>query len=472
MATPVISDQSSRNVQRVCQVEASHQEQPNVNLPRPAAKKRVVGFDCEFVQRPPKAFQVECPVCLLVVREPHQVTCCGYSFCQPCIARVGQDKKPCPTCNEEEFSVFPNKGLQRAIYEHQVLCGHQKLGCQWVGELRELDAHLNENPIVGRQFIGCEFAEVECSDCSKPFQRQHFKPHQLEQHPFSCEYCHDYESYYEDVVKNHWPVCGFYPVPCSNECGVYPERQNLKHHVSIDCPLAVVNCDFHYTGCDVQLPRKDMPAHLAENLVPHMAQLATYNQKKVQEKDQQIMQLTEDLRKEMEVNRQKIDRLERENESLSKSLLEKKDEIAQLKEDLQAKDKATTEKIAELQDTRVKEETLKRESESLQQQIAELRQKHDTDVHQKEEATKLEIAQLTKKCEDIVSKEDEALKATTKKITELQESFRMKEETLKQEIAHLRQKQDDALKEEITRLRDHMSSSRRSKTVRIKQSLS
>ena len=409
MATPFVSDQSSRNVERVCQVEASRQEQPNVNLPRAAAEKRVVGFDCEFVERPAKAFQVDCPVCLLVLREPHQATCCGYSYCQPCIERVQFDKKPCPTCNTAEFSVFPNKGFQRSLYEFHVRCSHEKDGCQWTGELGELDKHLNESPILGRQFIGCEFAEVECNDCGKSFQRQHFRAHQLEQHPFSCEYCHDYESYYEDVVKNHWPVCGFYPVPCPKECGVYPERQNLEHHVSKDCPLTVVNCNFHYAGCEVQLIRQDLPAHLAENLVPHMAQLATYNQKKVQEKDQQIMQLTEDLRQELEKNRQKIHQVEKENEALSTSLLEKKDEIAQLQEDLRVKDKSTAEKITKLrEDTRVKEETLKQE-----------------------------IAQLTKKNENAVA---DALK----EITQLQEHIRKKDEAVRQEIVELKQEQQES----------------------------
>ena len=47
--------------------------------------------------------------------------------------------------------------------------------------------------------------------------------------------------------------------------------------MSKDCPLTVVNCDFHYAGCEVQLPRKDMPAHLAENLVIHVSQLAAYS---------------------------------------------------------------------------------------------------------------------------------------------------------------------------------------------------
>ena len=428
MATPFVSDQSSRNVERVCQVEASRQEQPNVNLPRAAAEKRVVGFDCEFVERPAKAFQVDCPVCLLVLREPHQATCCGYSYCQPCIERVQFDKKPCPTCNTAEFSVFPNKGFQRSLYEFHVRCSHEKDGCQWTGELGEQDKHLNESPILGRQFIGCEFAEVECNDCGKSFQRQHFRAHQLEQHPFSCEYCHDYESYYEDVVKNHWPVCGFYPVPCPNECGVYPERQNLEHHVSKDCPLTVVNCDFHYAGCEVQLIRQDLPAHLAENLVPHMAQLATYNQKKVQEKDQQIMQLTEDLRQELEKNRQKIDRLEKENEALSASLLEKKDGIIQLQEDLRMKDKATAEEITKLrEDTRVKEETLK-------QEIAQLRQKQD-------DATS--GMQMRYKVVDTLKEE----------ITQLQEDMHKKDEAMRQEIVELQQEQRESENKMIARLK-------------------
>ena len=457
MATPgpLVSDQSSKNVENMCQVEALHQEQPNLNFPKSIAKKRVVGFDCEFVERPPRAFQVDCPVCLLIVREPHQVTCCGYNYCQSCIDRVGSDKKPCPMCNKTEFSVFPNKGLQRAIYEYQVLCGHQKLGCKWVGELRELDEHLNESPILGRQFSGCEFAEIECNDCGKSLQRQLFKAHQLEQHPFNCEHCHNYESYYEDVVRNHWPVCGFRPVPCPNECGVYPERQNLEHHVTKDCPLTVVNCKFHYAGCEVQLPRKDMPVHLAENLVAHMAQLATYNQKKVQEKDQQIAQLTKDLRKEVEVNRQKIDRLERENEALSKSLLDKKEEIAQLREELHVKDKATTEVMSDLQESsHVKEEMMRQEIVQLRQKqdkserdLIELARKQDVSVSRGENSNQV----LKREIKD-------TLTTVAEEVSKLKEDARTKEETLQQEsesfkqkMSELRQAMSDVHKREETK---------------------
>ena len=250
-----------------------------------AVKKRQAGFDCEFVEHPPTILQTECPVCLLVLREPHQVTCCGYAFCRMCIERIQTDKKSCPTCNREEFSVFPDLRLQRSLYAFHVLCSHKTEGCEWSGELSQLEKHLNESPKLHEQLNGCQFTEVECHHCCDLFQRRYVTAHQIEEcirRPFSCDYCGNYAADFEDVTTKHWPVCGFRPVPCPNECGVYPERQNLEHHVSKDCPLTEVNCDFHYAGCEVQLPRKDMPTHLAENLVAHTTMLATSMQEKIQ----------------------------------------------------------------------------------------------------------------------------------------------------------------------------------------------
>ena len=207
------------------------------------------GFDCEFIERPPESLQSDCPVCMLVLRDPHQVTCCGYAFCQACIERVQLQQSPCPTCKESDFCVFPDKRLQRSLAIYRIHCTYEKEGCQWTGSLREFDEHLNEKPAVNEQLSGCEFTEVECIHCHSFFQRRYINEHQVSEcikRPFSCEYC-DYETDFEDVTCKHWPVCAFYPVSCPNECGACPERPNLKHHVSKDCPLMVVNCDFHYT---------------------------------------------------------------------------------------------------------------------------------------------------------------------------------------------------------------------------------
>ena len=279
------------------------------------------GFDCEFIERPPESLQSDCPVCMLVLREPHQVTCCGYAFCQVCIERVQLQQSPCPTCKESDFCVFPDKRLQRSLSVYRIHCSHEKEGCQWTGSLREFDGHLNEEPAVNEQLSGCAFAEVECIHCHRFFQRRYINEHQVSEcikRPCSCEYC-DYETNFEDITCKHWPVCAFYPVSCPNECGACPVRQNLNHHISKDCPLVVVKCDFHYAGCEVQLPHKDMPAHLAENLEVHTAQLAAHTEKRMAEKDRQIVQLT----KELDAHRWKIDQLEKENEALKESLHEK-----------------------------------------------------------------------------------------------------------------------------------------------------
>ena len=240
------------------------------------------GFVCEFVNQPQKAFQTECPVCLLVLREPYQVTCCGYSFCRSCIDHIRAECQLCPTCQEDISDTFPNKGLQRSLYEFEVYCSHKKEGCEWVGELGQLDPHLNLNPSSNKLHEGCQFADVQCAHCSGAFARHEVAAHQSEQcpkRPFKCEHCGNFESTYEDVIDNHLPVCGFCPVQCPNDCGTTPERQNLQKHQDCECPNALVQCDFSYAGCDMTLPRAKIPAHLQDNIVQHLSLLATWGRK-------------------------------------------------------------------------------------------------------------------------------------------------------------------------------------------------
>ena len=285
-------------------------------------RRRQGGFDCEFIERPPDAIQVECPICLSVIRDPHQVTCCGYNYCQSCIERVQLQKSSCPTCNGTDFSVFPNKGLKRSLCCFKVQCSHKKEGCQWTGELGKLDKHLNVNPKLHEQLIGCDFARVECHHCCELYQRRYITAHQTKEcirRPFNCHFCGNYGADFEDVTTKHWPVCGFYPVSCPNNCGVYPERRYLEHHVSKDCPMTAVNCDFHYAGCDVHLPRKDIPAHLAENLVVHMSLMAVQNHRK----DEEITKLKDELAE----NTRKIEALAGENEALKRFLAQQTKEI-------------------------------------------------------------------------------------------------------------------------------------------------
>ena len=55
-----------------------------------ATPRNQIGFECEFVEDPPQWLQTECPICLQILPEPYQVTCCGKSFCRQCMYSEGQ----------------------------------------------------------------------------------------------------------------------------------------------------------------------------------------------------------------------------------------------------------------------------------------------------------------------------------------------------------------------------------------------
>ena len=348
-----------------CQIE---QEQRQIET----SLRERGGYDCEFVERP-KELETDCPICLLVLRDPFQASCCGNSFCQSCIKRVQADKKSCPTCNEADFSVFPDKRLRRSLYAFRVRCVHQKSGCEWTGELGGLERHLNLDPELSKQLVGCAFAAVSCTHCREYFQRRHVHVHETEscpQRPFSCGYCEDYGSVYEDVVNNHWPVCKCYPVPCPNECGVSPERQNVETHVNTVCPLTVVNCDFHYAGCEVQLVRKDMPTHLAESLVNHLSLLALHNQQLTQLTLQQKGSI-EELKKENEVLKEKV------NKDVAREVVDLKESLEKSQHKIQELERAQVIVTAKSKHD-IEALTLK-VNEELEREVAELRRQHDQD---------------------------------------------------------------------------------------------
>ena len=229
--------------------------------------------DWEFVERPPEELQSECPLCLAHLREPYQVTCCGYSFCQACIEKVKKLKNgACPCCKAEEYYVFPNKGLKQSLYSYKVYCSHQKEGCPWIGSLGEQEGHLNLNPSLEAELDGCQFVKVQCSySCSKLVLRSELKVHKTKnclQRPYSCEYCNSYDSTYGDVIY-HWSQCGHYLTRCP-QCGVLIQRQALDNHTTNDCPETMIDCDFKHFGCDMKLPRKYLVKHINENSALHM----------------------------------------------------------------------------------------------------------------------------------------------------------------------------------------------------------
>ena len=265
------------------------------------------GYDCNFVDPPPK--RLECPICLLTLRMPHVTSCCGNHFCQPCIEplctsktvsqAVGSSPQPCPICQEPQFSVMLHKGIMREVKGLKVWCKNRDLGCSWNGELGSLQEHLNPSSAtsVSKQMGGCQYEVISCSiGCGERIQRRLLPQHEGEQCPrraVTCGYCGKYESFYFELVHSHHPVCESYPIPCQNECGVGMQpRGEMKKHLEEECPLQLLECDFHYAGCRATLRQRDLDQHMNEKWKEHISLLSALNTKLLEEKEEKIQRLT------------------------------------------------------------------------------------------------------------------------------------------------------------------------------------
>ena len=281
------------------------------------------GYDCEFVKPPPDAFQVECPICLQVLKEPCVISCpCGQKICRECVEKTKENNKPCPFCNKTEFTFMRDYGLERYLKEQEVWCSKEKAGCVWKGKLGEYEQHLNRNPSPENQLTGCQFVEVECEHgCGEWFQRRHVISHQNQEcpdRPYTCEYCLEYESTFEGVTEIHYFDCKMYLVTCRNKCREDPfKRQEIGEHISDECPLTKVNCPLHYAGCEVRLPRKDMPEHMRDT-VTHLTLLATVTQTLLKE-NQKLQVNIEYLNKENQELKQHNQQLEVKHQELEKA---------------------------------------------------------------------------------------------------------------------------------------------------------
>ena len=232
-----------------------------------AAKDREREYD--FVEQPPKDFF--CPVTLAVLLEPYLTQCCGNHLSQETYQSL--QGKNCPVCRERNLISVKDKFHMRRVLTLKVRCPHKAEGCEWQGELRSLEQHLNTNSSTGE----CRYVNVDCPyACGERVQRRSLEEHKSQRcplRPFTCQYC-NHKATHQEVTKEHWPVCEKYPLTC-HECGEGEiERQHLKGHLEQTCPLEVIQCNFSYAGCGAQLQRRFMPAHMKQGIKDHLSLLS------------------------------------------------------------------------------------------------------------------------------------------------------------------------------------------------------
>ena len=87
-------------------------------------------------------------------------------------------------------------------------------------------------------------------------------------------------------------------------CGWRGKLGGFEQHLKDDCPLTKVSCPLHYAGCEVELPRKDMPEHMKDT-VTHLALLANVTLSLMKENQE----LKEKQKKEVAVLKEEMQQL-------------------------------------------------------------------------------------------------------------------------------------------------------------------
>jgi len=230
------------------------------------------GYDCDFFESP--ADDLLCKICHYPARNPILTVCCGHSFCNYCLERYHQttfiDHDRCPYCRQDNFQTVPDKRTERHVLNLKVFCPHKSQGCNWTGELRSLEDHVNEN---SDNNIGCPFTKLQCSNgCSMVMQRRLVEDHlksECELREVKCEYCNTTGSY-QWMISSHQEKCPNYLVECPNHCEIgHVKRGDISVHLE-ECPLAIVECPYAAVGCESVVSRKERIKHVTGSVEQHM----------------------------------------------------------------------------------------------------------------------------------------------------------------------------------------------------------
>lgn len=258
--------------------------------------------DAEFVMETvPEEWY--CLICQNVLLDPHLLSCCGHHLCEACVSRLQRDRRPCPLCNDPEYTALLNKGMQRTILEAQVHCPNRSKGCDWTGTLRLVTPHLSAGDPPRRAPL-CQYETVQCTNegCRQLVLRVHLQQHvssECAHRRHVCQYCGAYEGTHREVAEQHWPQCPSFPMSCPNRCGVADmPRSAVAEHIDRDCPAQVLPCVYWDIGCRIRRPRRDLEAHMNVSDTHHGQLLVRKTlelQRKVEEQDTTIQNLTNQL---------------------------------------------------------------------------------------------------------------------------------------------------------------------------------
>ena len=148
-------------------------------------------------------------------------------------------------------------------------CGHKRHTDSYAREMikyiprEDMEAHKEE----------CPLQEVECSyKCGKVLQRQYVTSHVETECPcrmVDCQYCH-ITGEHQFIEGEHKEQCPKLPLPCPNKCGIGSVLgEDMEAHRK-ECPLEMVQCEYHNVGCEERMMRKRKKQHEEEKMEDHL----------------------------------------------------------------------------------------------------------------------------------------------------------------------------------------------------------
>ena len=221
----------------------------------------ICGYNFLFVHRPP--CELTCKICQYPCRDSQISLCCRNNFCNGHVTTTTESDshlhhKKCPICHGEKFDYFPDNQANEKIQSLLVYCPNKDTGCDWMGQLNQVEIHVNK----------CPFQEIQCtSNCGKILQRKLLDEHLVEC-PHYCHYCKA-SANPQEIDKYHKTSCQKFPVPCSNNCGESIPLDSIKEHIK-KCPRNKVDCAYQSFGCEDTILLEEEEEHYKSEMKKHL----------------------------------------------------------------------------------------------------------------------------------------------------------------------------------------------------------
>ena len=253
------------------------------------------GYRFDLVSKPPD--RLICKRCHLPSRDPHLSLCCGNVFCKSCLNDIKKDTpncNACPICRNEGFVAYRHVEADLEVKNLHIYCSNKEKGCKWHGELNDINNHLGNSD-------GCQFEEVKCfNECKKMIERRYLTSHVETECPrrkVNCQYCND-TGEHQFIEGHHKEECSKLPLPCPSKCKVESVlREDMEAHRK-ECPLEMIQCEYHNVGCEVRMARKDREKHENQEMREHLLKTKcklTDTENKLTDTSNQLAKVTKDV---------------------------------------------------------------------------------------------------------------------------------------------------------------------------------